>query len=163
MSSDEGEEVTRPTVISLFTGAGGLDYGLEAAGFETRVAVEFDADAAATLRANRGWPVLENDIHGIPTNEMLAAASLHEGEADLLAGGPPCQPFSKSGYWAKGDAGRLDDPRASTLEAYLRVLRDAKPKMFLLENVAGLAYRHKDEGLNLLRVNRTGFSGDSVT
>jgi DNA (cytosine-5)-methyltransferase 1 len=140
-----------PKVISLFTGAGGLDLGLEAAGFETAVAVEMDADAAATLRANRDWPVIERDVHSVSSRELLEVAGLKEGEADLLAGGPPCQPFSKSGYWSTGDAKRLEDPRSSTLDAYLRVLRDVKPRAFLLENVAGLAYRGKDEGLELLR------------
>jgi DNA (cytosine-5)-methyltransferase 1 len=137
-------------LVSLYTGAGGLDLGLEATGFETSVAVEFDADSVATLRHNRPWEVIHRDIHDVPSSEILAAAGLREGDADLLVGGPPCQPFSKSGYWAKGDAARLDDPRATTLEAYLRVLRDVKPKAFLLENVAGLAYQRKDEGLQLL-------------
>ena len=143
--------MARPKIISLFTGAGGLDLGLEAAGFDTSVAVEMDADAVRTLRHNREWPVLDRDIHSISTQELLETAGLREGDADLLVGGPPCQPFSKSGYWARGDSRRLDDPRASTLEAYLRVLRDAKPKAFLLENVSGLAYRSKSEGLDLLR------------
>ena len=138
-------------LISLYTGAGGLDLGLEAAGFATAVAVEMDTDAVATLRHNRPWAVLDRDIHEISSDEILNVAGLREGDADLLVGGPPCQPFSKSGYWASGDARRLDDPRASTLEAYLRVLRDVQPNAFLLENVAGLAYRNKDEGLNLLR------------
>lgn len=143
--------MAKPKIISLFTGAGGLDLGLEAAGFETAVAVEMDADAVKTLRHNREWPVIDRDIHSVPTSEILETAGLREGEADLLVGGPPCQPFSKSGYWARGDARRLDDPRASTLEAYLRVLRDAKPKAFLLENVSGLAYKRKSEGFDLLK------------
>ena len=137
-------------LVSLFTGAGGLDLGFEAAGFSTAVAVEMDADSVRTLRHNRPWPVIDRDIHDVTSREILAVAGLREGDADLLIGGPPCQPFSKSGYWANGDAARLDDPRASTLEAYLRVLRDVKPKAFLLENVAGIAYKKKDEGLQLL-------------
>ena len=67
-----------------------------------------------------------------------------------MVGGPPCQPFSKSGYWVSGDARRLDDPRADTLTAYLRVLRDMRPRAFMIENVAGLVYRQKDEGLRHL-------------
>ncbi len=128
-----------------------MDLGFEAAGFETAVAVEMDTDAVATIRSNREWPLLDRDIHDIPSRELLDVAGLRAGDAHLLIGGPPCQPFSKSGYWASGDARRLDDPRASTLEAFLRVLRDAQPESFLLENVAGLAYRNKDEGLTLLR------------
>jgi DNA (cytosine-5)-methyltransferase 1 len=139
-----------PKAISLYTGAGGLDLGFEAAGFETAVAVELDAEAVATLRANRDWPVLDRDIHTIPTDELLEAAALGHAEADVLIGGPPCQPFSKAGYWANGDTRRLDDPRAGTMGAYLRVLRDTLPRAFLLENVPGLAYRQKNEGLELI-------------
>lgn len=137
-------------VLSLYTGAGGLDLGFEAAGLETAVAVELDPEAVATLRHNRGWPVLDRDIHTISSRELLETAGLAEGEADALIGGPPCQPFSKSGYWASGDTLRLGDPRSGTLGAYLRVLRDTLPKTFLLENVPGLAYRGKTEGLALI-------------
>jgi len=140
-----------PKAISLYTGAGGLDLGFEAAGFATAVAVEIDPEAVATLRANRSWPVLDRDIHSIDSAELLERASLGEGEADVLIGGPPCQPFSKSGYWANGDTLRLDDRRAGTLAAYLRILRDTLPRAFLLENVPGLAYHGKSEALELIR------------
>ncbi|MDP3745612.1 MAG: DNA (cytosine-5-)-methyltransferase [Phenylobacterium sp.] len=139
-----------PRAISLFTGVGGLDFGFEAAGFETAVAIEWDRIACETLRLNRSWPVLEGDIHQITSEEILRAGGLKAGEADILIGGPPCQPFSKSGYWVAGDARRLDDPRASTLHAYLRVVEDTLPKSFLLENVHGLAFKGKDEGLQFL-------------
>jgi DNA (cytosine-5)-methyltransferase 1 len=142
--------MSKPTVISLFTGAGGLDFGFEAAGYETRVAVEMNRDACETLRTNRDWPVIERDIGGVSTKELLKTASLRSGDVDVLIGGPPCQPFSKSSYWVTGDAKRLDDPRSKTLGAYLRVLEEAKPRAFLLENVEGLAFRGKDEGLRLL-------------
>jgi DNA (cytosine-5)-methyltransferase 1 len=149
-----------PRVLSLYTGAGGLDYGLEAAGFAHGVGVELDADCCATLRASRpGWEVVERDIHAVPTAMLLLLADAARGGDTLLVGGPPCQPFSKSGWWANGDSLRLGDARASTLGAYLRVLREALPRAFLLENVEGLAYRGKDEGLRLLldeigRINR---------
>ena len=103
-------------MISLYTGAGGMDYGFEAAGYETRVALEFERDAAATLRLNRPWPVIEADICETPSSQILDAAGLKVGEAALLIGGPPCQPFSKSGYWSDGDSKRLADPRARTLD-----------------------------------------------
>jgi DNA (cytosine-5)-methyltransferase 1 len=138
-------------VISLFTGAGGLDIGLEAAGFKTVVAVENNAFACNTLRLNRSWPVLEKDIHVLSSMQLAEAGSIKPGEADLLVGGPPCQPFSKSAYWVQGDTRRLDDPRADTLTAYLRVLRDLQPKVFLLENVFGITYKEKDEALVLLQ------------
>ena len=122
----------RPRVISLYTGAGGLDYGFEAAGFDTSVAIEFDSDACKTLRANRDWPVIERSIYEVPSAEILDTAGFGVGDADVLIGGPPCQPFSKSGYWASGDTKRLNDPRANTLNAYMRVVEDTLPKTFLL-------------------------------
>jgi DNA (cytosine-5)-methyltransferase 1 len=143
--------MTKPKVISLFSGAGGLDYGFEAAGFDTAVALEMDHACCETLRANRpSWTVMETDILKISGKDVLKAAGLKRGEADVLIGGPPCQPFSKAGYWARGDALRLNDPRAATLAAYLRMLEETKPRAFLLENVEGLAYRGKDEGLRLI-------------
>ncbi|QEH81578.1 DNA cytosine methyltransferase [Sphingomonas sp. C8-2] len=133
--------------ISLFTGVGGLDFGFEAAGFDTAVAVEIDKACCRSLRDNRDWPVIERDVHQVPSKELLKVAGLKRREADVLIGGPPCQPFSKSGYWVTGDAKRLGDERADTLSAYLRILEDSLPRAFLLENVSGLAYRNKDEGL----------------
>jgi DNA (cytosine-5)-methyltransferase 1 len=144
--------MTDPTIISLFTGAGGLDYGFEAAGFRTAVALEIDARCCETLEQNgRGWPIINEDIAQVTTKRLLSKAGLKRREADVLIGGPPCQPFSKSGFWATGEAKRLNDPRATTLECYLRVLAEAQPKAFLLENVEGLGFRGKDEGLKLIQ------------
>lgn len=137
--------------VSLYSGVGGLDFGFEAAGFETTVAIDMDPVACRTIRLNRPWAVIEGDIATITSRVILDTAGLECREADVLIGGPPCQPFSKSGYWATGDARRLDDPRADTLAQYLRVLRDILPKAFLLENVAGLNYRGKNEGLDAIR------------
>ena len=136
--------------ISLYTGVGGLDFGFEAAGFDTAVALDNDPVACRTLRLNRPWPVIEGDVAAIASEEILQAAGLKCAEADVLIGGPPCQPFSKSGYWAMGDARRLSDPRAGTIGQYLRVLRDTLPRAFLLENVLGLAYAGKSEALELI-------------
>jgi DNA (cytosine-5)-methyltransferase 1 len=144
---------SRLSAISLYTGAGGLDLGFEAAGFDTRVAVEFDADAVRTLRHNRDWAVVDQDVHSDAASgpNLLKLGRLKQGDASILIGGPPCQPFSKSGYWASGDALRLADPRASTLGAYLRVMRDTLPQVYLIENVPGIAFSEKDEGLSFLK------------
>ncbi len=146
-------------VVSLFTGAGGLDYGFEAAGFETRVAIECDPDCVETIRRSRSWPIIAKDIHSVPPEAIRRASGLNVGQADVLIGGPPCQPFSKSGYWANGDALRLKDPRATTLRDYMRCVADLLPKVFLLENVPGIGYAQKQEALQLIsrstnRINR---------
>jgi DNA (cytosine-5)-methyltransferase 1 len=136
--------------ISLFSGIGGLDFGFEEAGYETRVALELDRHACKTMRLNRSWEIIEDDINKVSSEDVLARSGLKVGEADILIGGPPCQPFSKSSYWVRGNTLRLDDPRADTLTGYLRILRDTQPRVFLLENVYGLAYEGKDEGLKYI-------------
>ena len=130
--------------VSLFSGAGGLDLGAEAAGFDVRVAVEMNRDAVATLEKNfSGVRVIDQDILGVPTCEILGAAGLKGRECpDLLIGGPPCTPFSKSGFWLDWKRQGLD-PNASLLNEYTRVLREARPRAFVLENVYALTYDNR--------------------
>jgi DNA (cytosine-5)-methyltransferase 1 len=145
-------------VLSLFTGTGGLDLGLERAGFEIAGCVEVDGDCRETLRANRPeWmQVTPGDIHSHRPADVLSALNLKRGEVALLAGGPPCQPFSKSGQWHNGQPRRMSDPRANTLRAYLDVLEATLPDAMLLENVKGItatrtSVTHKFEALDVMR------------
>lgn len=140
-----------PTVLSLYTGAGGLDLGLEAAGFRHLICVESDPDARETLRLNRpNWKLaIPGDIHRLSTSALLRQAGVRRRELALLAGGPPCQPFSKAGYWASGDSRRLNDPRSSTIGAYFDVVESALPMAFLIENVKGFSFKGKDEAFEL--------------
>jgi DNA (cytosine-5)-methyltransferase 1 len=142
--------MARRTVISLFSGGGGLDYGFEAAGYETRLALDADADCCASLQASRRWPVIEVDVTTVSTTQLLRRAGLRRGEVDVLIGGPPCQPFSKSGFWQSTGSRRLADPRAKTLGAFMRIVKEAQPRAFLLENVQGINYAELDEGFELL-------------
>jgi len=151
----------KPAVVSLFSGAGGLDLGLEAAGYAIRLCVENDADARETLRKNRpGWKLAEpGDIHRADPETFTSQAGLARGEVALLAGGPPCQPFSKSAYWSNGGSRGLKDPRSKTLHAFLDFVEVALPQVLLLENVKALASNGTDEALRLFqnelrRINR---------
>jgi len=135
--------------ISLFSGVGGLDLGVRLAGFDVRVCVESDADAAASLRANHfnrdSNRVIEKSILDVPTEELLERAGLKVGEPALVVGGPPCTPFSKSGYWLEYKRQGLD-PNASLLDEFARVVREARPRTALLENVHGLGYSNHNVG-----------------
>jgi len=132
--------------LSLFSGAGGLDLGVEAAGFRTAAAVEVNYDAADTMEKNFASlvsPVIRRSILEVPTKEILRAAGLKGRERpELLVGGPPCTPFSKSGFWLEWKRAGLD-PDASLLQAYTKVLAEAKPRLFILENVYALTYQNK--------------------
>lgn len=159
----EREPSTRPSasprgsVISLFSGAGGLDLGVEQAGFRTMAAVEWDADAADTMEKNAPEhfqelaEVLRADLYplasglgtGLTTRDVLRAAGLGSNERpDLLIGGPPCVAFSKSGFWLEWKRDGVD-PAASLLQAYTRVLVEAQPRFFILENVYALTFDNR--------------------
>ncbi|MGI8666536.1 MAG: DNA cytosine methyltransferase [Jatrophihabitans sp.] len=132
--------------ISLFSGAGGLDLGAEQAGYAVRAAVEHNLDAAETMEKNFSTlasPVIRKDILQTPTREILRAARMKGSRRpELLIGGPPCTPFSKSGFWLEWKRAGLD-PDASLLQAYTRVLAEARPRAFVLENVYALTYNNK--------------------
>jgi DNA (cytosine-5)-methyltransferase 1 len=136
----------RGVALSLFSGAGGLDLGTEAAGFRTAAAVEINEDAADTMEKNFHdlvSPVFRHSILDVQTRELLRAAGLQGRERpELLVGGPPCTPFSKSGFWLEWKRAGLD-PDASLLQAYTRVLAEARPRAFILENVYALTYKNK--------------------
>lgn len=132
-----------------------MDYGFEAAGFRTRLAVDVNADCCASLRASRGWAVLQEDLANVSTRDLLRRAGVRRRELDVLIGGPPCQPFSKSGFWRSYGSRRLADPRAKALGAFMRVVEEAQPKVFVIENVRGLNFGRRsgtalDQGFSLL-------------
>jgi DNA (cytosine-5)-methyltransferase 1 len=137
--------VKKHKLVSLFSGGGGMDLGLEAAGFETVFATDIDFHSCITLEngkkaaKERGDPFLQSavikqiDILQLEPSELMSLANIKPGEVDLLAGGPPCQAFSVFGK-RKG----TEDPRGQLFLEYLRVLAELKPKSFVFENVFGL-------------------------
>jgi DNA (cytosine-5)-methyltransferase 1 len=129
------------TVVSLFTGAMGLDLGFEQEGFEVRVCVEKDQQALETIKANRPLiPCIPHDIHKVKTEEILAKARLGVGEATVLTGAPPCEPFSTA-----GKRNGPQDGRAEAIFEFIRIVREARPQYFVFEEVPGLlsaAKRH---------------------
>ncbi len=139
-------EIDNRSHISLFTGAGGLDLGIDRSGFTTLVAVEKDKYAQETLRSNRAhfeFPSFEllADATELTGEDLLNAAGVKRGNLDLLSGGPPCQAFSTAGHRAS-----LSDPRGSLLGRFLQLVGELEPRFFVLENVRGVlsaALRHR--------------------
>lgn len=122
------------TVISLFTGAYGLDLGFEQAGFKITVALDISNDSYKNFKANRPKiPFLLGDIKKFSTSDILKEAGLKPGETDVITGGPPCQPFSPAGKRLS-----LKDPRAAPLMDFIRVIKEARPKVFVMEEVPGI-------------------------
>jgi len=147
MASTINQEPESLSVLSLFSGAGGLDQGLSAAGWTVLAQVEMDQDAAATLEKNHTGPgvaplVVASRIEDVAPRALRRELGLRRGELKLLAGGPPCQPFTTSGRRRA-----LHDVRATTLfPRYLEFVDEFRPRALLIENVDGMlsaALRHR--------------------
>lgn len=119
-------------VISLFSGAMGLDIGLAKAGLNVVIGQDFDASCVKTMRAN-GHKVLEGDIREIEPQQLLSLTGLHIGEPFLICGGPPCQPFSTAGKRLG-----INDPRGSLFMDFIRMIDYIRPRFFVMENVKGI-------------------------
>lgn len=138
-----------PTVVSLFAGAGGTDVGLEQAGWTPVHLSDIDQDAVATLNATQAARIpiagggsrsyLENarievaDVREMTRDDVRPAGARSSWRPALLAGGPPCQPWSSA-----GKQGGLSDPRGQLLVEMTRMTAELQPHFVLLENVRGL-------------------------
>ncbi len=127
-------------LISLFSGAGGLDLGFEKAGFNISMANEYDKGIWATYEANHSAPLIKGDIRNIKDTDF-------PNEIDGIIGGPPCQSWSEAGS-LRG----INDSRGQLFFDYIRILKNKQPKFFLAENVSGmLASRHSEAVKNIIQ------------
>jgi DNA (cytosine-5)-methyltransferase 1 len=140
----------RFSLVSLFTGAGGLDCGLDLTGhFDLLACVEIEHQYCETLRLNRerglfghaDTEIIEADLSTLAPTVLMDKLRISPGQLDVLVGGPPCQAFSTAGRRRS-----VADPRGTLLWDFLRFVEVLQPKVFLLENVRGLlsaALRHR--------------------
>ena len=120
--------------ISLFSGAMGLDLGLEKSGFETAVCVENDAEAVTTIKHNKpSLPVFDRSVEDVKGKDLRKAGGFGNRRIPLLVGGPPCQSFS-----VFGNRLGVADARGQLLFEFVRLVKETKPAVFLMENVRGL-------------------------
>lgn len=135
-----GNKVSKErTALSFFTGAGGLDLGIESAGFDIKYCVEIDPFARETISTNTTWLLAPppGDIMSISPEAIARDANISPGKLDLLCAGPPCQPFSTSSYWAREPRG-MTDPRARTIEKLMSFCTFFLPNVILMENVPSI-------------------------
>ena len=119
-------------VISLFSGAMGLDIGLGKAGLNVVIGQDFEPSCVETMKAN-GHNVLGGDIREIKPETLLELTGLHVGEPFMICGGPPCQPFSTAGKRLG-----INDPRGSLFMDFIRMIDYIRPRFFVMENVKGI-------------------------
>lgn len=136
--------------ISLFSGCGGLDIGTQLAGVKVISSLDIDKDAVASLRANDFFAHTahrQEDIRNVNASDYSEILKQNNPEKLILVGGPPCQPFSKAGYW-KTLSKRLgpDDPR-NMIAAYLKLIDEIRPDGFILENVESIMHPHNIQAI----------------
>lgn len=154
--------MTQYAAVSLFSGAGGLDLGASDAGVKVVSCLDFDRDATLTLGANPHFQ--EADIHHGDICEFdtgLFAKRLDRvaPSRTLVIGGPPCQPFSKNGYWVKNENRKsMRDPR-NMISQYFRVVEELGVNGFLLENVESILHPTNREAVTYIQqeAERLGF------
>ncbi len=132
--------------LSLFSGAGGMDIGVQQAGFDVLACIEIDPYCCETLRAaalreRRNTRVIENDIRLIDPLQLMQDLALLPGELDLLCGGSPCQSFSQIGKRAF-----LDDERGMLVFEFVRFAEVFRPKVIMVEQVKGFLKAPDQDG-----------------
>ena len=124
----------KPIALSFFSGALGLDLGIEKAGFDIRLVCENDKYCRETITINRPNPALLANINDYEPKDILEKAQLSDNdEIDLIVGGPPCQAFSTAG---KRNA--FNDERGNVFLKFIDLALNLKPKYLVIENVRGL-------------------------
>lgn len=133
--------------VSLFSGCGGLDIGAHLAGIETVSCLEIDDDCVSTLKTNRIFRnarIFEEDITSFSTSKLKKVLKEEKAKDIIVIGGPPCQPFSKAGYWIGHSRRKGIKDERNLVGEFLRIVKDLKPAGFLLENVESILHpKHK--------------------
>ena len=137
--------------LSFFSGGGGLDIGAQMAGIKVLTSLDFEVDAIQTLKNNKFFAHTVHrldDIRNVKSYDYSEIIKRNNPEKLVLLGGPPCQPFSKAGYW-RTLSQRLgpDDPR-NMIGAYLNIIDDIKPDGFILENVESILHPHNRQAVD---------------
>tara|TARA_B100001059_G_C17836263_1_gene588363 strand:- start:5231 stop:6295 length:1065 start_codon:yes stop_codon:yes gene_type:complete len=121
--------------VDLFCGAGGLSLGLQMAGFEIELGLDFVKDCEDTHNLNfKNTPFICGDISEIKGSEILDRIGLKKGELTLVSGGPPCQGFST----VNGKSRFLENPKNKLFVQFVRIIDELSPTWFIMENVIGL-------------------------
>lgn len=137
--------------LSFFSGAGGLDIGAQMAGVKVISSLDFNKDAVATMANNKFFAHTHHrcdDIRNVKASDFSSILRENNPEKLVLLGGPPCQPFSKAGYW-RTLSQRLgpDDPR-NMIGSYLGLIDEIRPDGFILENVESILHPHNIQAVN---------------
>lgn len=155
--------MSKGSIISLFSGCGGLDLGFHRQGFYSAVCVESNPIMCESLDLNQvSKNIICNEIQKVSNEKIEFTSGLKPGGVDLVLGGPPCPAFSKSRFYRTEMAHGTDDESFQTVEEYFRIVEHFIPKAFVFENVHTFAAKRQKGALDyvLLRASELGYNVD---
>lgn len=149
--------------ISFFSGAGGLDIGTQLAGVKVLSSLDFFEDSVETLKKNTFFndtKHLHEDINNISGKNYSSLLKQNNPEKLILVGGPPCQPFSKAGYWITNEKRKANDDPRNMIVPYFRLIEEIKPDGFVLENVESILHPSNKPAVDTIisNIERLGYN-----
>lgn len=137
--------------LSFFSGSGGLDIGAQLAGVKILSSLDFFSDSVETIKSNKFFEHVEHrneDIANVSGKDYLDLIKKNNPEKLIVIGGPPCQPFSKAGYWVTNANRKSNEDPRNMIGQYFRLIQELEPDGFILENVESLLHQSNSAALN---------------
>lgn len=149
--------------ISFFSGAGGLDIGTQLAGVKVLSSLDCYSDSVETLRQNSYFSNsvhMNSDIESVTASDYAELLKKNNPEKLIIVGGPPCQPFSKAGYWVTNEKRNSSEDPRNMIQPYFRIISELQPDGFILENVESILHPSNMEALQMIyeNINQLGYN-----
>lgn len=151
--NDKSHDLAKNGVMALsfFSGCGGLDIGAQMAGVKVLTSLDFYEDSVNTMKMNKMFSHTHHfceDIDNVDGKLFSEIISKNKPEKLIILGGPPCQPFSKAGYWITNENRKSHDDPRNMIGSYFRLISEVKPDGFVLENVESLLHPSNKDAAN---------------
>lgn len=148
--------------ISMFSGAGGLDIGTQLAGVPVLSSLDIFEDSVKTIGQNAFFKNTKHECGDITKIDGLHYANIIKNENPeklIIVGGPPCQPFSKAGYWVTNEKRNSSEDPRNMIEPYFKVISEIKPDGFVLENVESIMHPSNRETVEVIfnKMDKLGY------
>ena len=148
--------------ISFFSGCGGLDIGTQMAGARIISTLDFEPTTVETVKANEFFKFAEHkcdDIRNVSGKDYSSLIRSSNPDKLIIVGGPPCQPFSKAGYWITNEKRKAVDDERNMVGEYLRIIEEIRPDGFLLENVESILHPTNKAAVEYIeeKITRMGY------
>lgn len=149
--------------ISMFSGAGGLDIGTQLAGVKVVSSLDFFEDSVKTISKNKYFSHaehLQRDIKTVTAQDYSKVLQQNNPEKLIIIGGPPCQPFSKAGYWVTNEKRDSNNDPRNMIVPYFNIIKEIMPDGFLLENVESILHPSNSEAIDTIydNMDRLGYN-----